>query len=291
MRAFARYTEVLGTRERGVFVYAKVFSSLWKGSLRGHPDPQHVFIYLLAHADEQGVVEAMPAAIADETGLALDAVQAAIAHLESPDPESRTPTHEGRRIQRLDEHRSWCWLITNYEHYRSLSDREKVRELTRERVRRFRERQVTRRNAPVTPETPGNAKQIQRQKVEGDPLSLSTPLDTSNPTNTNGHRREKTPTTGRLSDPVKVENVPDGELTADQAFHRIFWPRYPRKVAKVAAEKAWKALKLRDDDQSTLDAIMAGLARDQKSQWASRDPEKIPHASTWLNQRRWEDQP
>ena len=66
-----------------------------------------------------------------------------------------------------------------------------------------------------------------------------------------------------------------------------FWSAYPRKVAKKAAEKAyWKARK----DTSHED-IMAGLERYCALITAKGTAtEFVVHASTWLNQGRWEDE-
>jgi len=80
-----------------------------------------------------------------------------------------------------------------------------------------------------------------------------------------------------------------GDLTAEDAFHAVFWPAYPRKIAKHAALLAWKSLKLKDDDQATLDHIMRGLAHYVANEWESDQPRFITHASTWLHQRRWQD--
>lgn len=80
-----------------------------------------------------------------------------------------------------------------------------------------------------------------------------------------------------------------GDLTAMEAFDVVFWPAYPRKIAKHEARKAWERLKLKDEDQTTLDAIMAGLAHYIAHEWEPDRPRFVPHAATWLNQRRWED--
>lgn len=74
----------------------------------------------------------------------------------------------------------------------------------------------------------------------------------------------------------------------DEAFARDFWPRYPRKVAKVAALRAWR--KIDPKDEATRDRVVLGLIAHRDSEWRGRDGDKIPHAATWLNQRRWEDQ-
>lgn len=89
--------------------------------------------------------------------------------------------------------------------------------------------------------------------------------------------------------PPKLADPQPADLSAEQAFFLIFWPAYPRKIARFAALKAWNALKMGDDDQALLDAIMFGLAQYKLKEWRLHEPQYIPHASSWLNQRRWED--
>jgi len=115
--------------------YAKIFASLFDGSLRGKPDEILVFVNMLTHSNKEGNVDIHFKAISDETGIPVDRVKEAAINLESPDPESRTPDEEGRRIKRLDDHRSWGWHIINYYKYRMLMGQsERYKELTRLRV-------------------------------------------------------------------------------------------------------------------------------------------------------------
>lgn len=66
------------------------------------------------------------------------------------------------------------------------------------------------------------------------------------------------------------------------------WKIYPKKNARLAAQKKWDALK---PDRETCRAILEGLERDKRSEQWQRDGGKyIPMLSTYLNQRRWEDQ-
>lgn len=68
-----------------------------------------------------------------------------------------------------------------------------------------------------------------------------------------------------------------------------FWSAYPRKVAKPHALKSWIKLKLGRDD---LPQILAGVARARRSdQWLRDDGQFVPHPASWLNDRRWEDEP
>ena len=65
-----------------------------------------------------------------------------------------------------------------------------------------------------------------------------------------------------------------------------FWAAYPCGRSKQAAIKAWD--KLRPDD-----ALLVVMARALKRQMASEEWQRnigIPYASTWLNNRRWEDE-
>jgi hypothetical protein len=71
---------------------------------------------------------------------------------------------------------------------------------------------------------------------------------------------------------------------ADGAFDE-FWTLYPRKVSKPDAARAWtKAIKRADTAH-----IIAGL-RAHLPAWASADQKFIPHAATWLNGDRWDDE-
>ena len=71
-------------------------------------------------------------------------------------------------------------------------------------------------------------------------------------------------------------------------WFEAFWKIYPRKDNKQAALKAWCKLK---PDRQLCGRMAAALERDKHSrQWCKDDGEFIPHASTWINQRRWENQ-
>lgn len=64
-----------------------------------------------------------------------------------------------------------------------------------------------------------------------------------------------------------------------------FWTLYPRKVGKGAAWKAWKAMK---PPHGTVLSAVSSQAKSKE--WMKDGGQYIPHPSTWLNQRRWEDE-
>ena len=62
-----------------------------------------------------------------------------------------------------------------------------------------------------------------------------------------------------------------------------FYKMYPRKVSKQKAEFAFKRLTHKE-----IDVIFKVLPNHLKS-WSNRSKQYIPHPSTWINGRRWED--
>ena len=160
-------------------MFAKVFRQIFASSIVERPEVRFTFMDLLILADSGGVVDMTHEAIARWTNRPIEVIRETIAELERPDPKSRTPEDEGRRIVRLDEHRDWGWLIVNYEKFRMISSEEQRKEKTRLRVARYRKKQalqnvtgvtgrdgsdVTSSNADVTSSNACNAMEKEREK-------------------------------------------------------------------------------------------------------------------------------
>ena len=282
---------------RGTTTYAKVFTSLWNGSLRGERDAQLVFIYLLCHANELGVVEIIRDKIVDDTGVGRDgddsgAIHRAIELLEAADPHSRSKDDNGRRIIPIDPARNWGWKIVNYEFYRQIRNELERREQNRLAQQRwyakYKQQQVS----------------ADLSKPKQVPASLSKPNQSSA---TSAKAEEEAEVEVESFTAQAVQDSPRGtsprvpiseadgsaggsRLTAKQAFDSEFWPAYPRKVGRRVAERAFLKL-IRDGPETDelFDELMHGLEWYIRDEWANREPDKIPHATTWLNQRRWED--
>ena len=76
------------------------------------------------------------------------------------------------------------------------------------------------------------------------------------------------------------------EKKCDADFE-TFWQRYPKKDGKQTARESWRKVK---PDVETQRIMLADLDRRTRSaQWMKDGGQFIPHASTYLNQRRWED--
>lgn len=75
--------------------------------------------------------------------------------------------------------------------------------------------------------------------------------------------------------------------TSGDADFDTFWHNYPRKVAKVAALKAWQ--KIKPDAALVQQMLDAVLLQRYNPSWT--EPRFIPHPATWLNGARWTDAP
>lgn len=97
----------------------------------------------------------------------------------------------------------------------------------------------------------------------------------------------KTQPLSNTPSPPKGGSVPTISFAKPNGFAR-FWEAYPRKIGKGAAEKAYAKALLRIDGPDPPGQMLLALER-VKPTW--REPEFTPHASTWLNESRWEDEP
>jgi hypothetical protein len=120
-------------------LYGKIFDSMYRGTLYGQWEAIVTFQQLIVLCDADGVVDYTPPAISSITSIHQENIQKGLEVLSKPDPYSRTPGSEGRRIELIDAHRPWGWVIVNHKKYQSLQDSDTVRAQTRARVQRHRD--------------------------------------------------------------------------------------------------------------------------------------------------------
>jgi len=67
-----------------------------------------------------------------------------------------------------------------------------------------------------------------------------------------------------------------------------FWVAYPKKQGKSACKKKWLAM---NPNQELTEMIMKSVEMFKETeQWQKNGGQFIPMPSTWLNQKRWEDE-
>lgn len=121
-------------------------------------------------------------------------------------------------------------------------------------------------NTPPLPPTPPGA---QQPRPEQTPLALV--VDTPHP---------ETPGSADRRSTARDE--------AQDEMFETFWQKYPRKVGKGQARKAWKAALKKTKGEAI--PILTGLDAHTANWTANQtDPQYIPHPSTWLNGERWLD--
>lgn len=70
----------------------------------------------------------------------------------------------------------------------------------------------------------------------------------------------------------------------EQQFE-LFWSKYPKKVAKSSAKKAFEKV------SAPLETLLTAIERQKCSeQWSKDNGQYIPNPATWLNQERWNDE-
>jgi len=150
--------------------WTKLFSSIVTSSIWCEDDPTlRVWIAMLALADADGVVEGSVPGFANLARVKVEQMRAAVDKLSAPDPDSRTPDHEGRRIEPI----GGGWRILNYGQYR-----EKAQEKEGSRapyMRVYRQRQKNGVTAGVTKDVTRNTEARSKSKRKEPALASTEP--------------------------------------------------------------------------------------------------------------------
>jgi hypothetical protein len=78
----------------------------------------------------------------------------------------------------------------------------------------------------------------------------------------------------------------DGSPPKDPPEFARFWSAYPRREAKGAARTAWGKAITKARPEEIISAAVS-----YRDRMHNQEPRYVAHASTWLNQERWTDQP
>ena len=93
----------------------------------------------------------------------------------------------------------------------------------------------------------------------------------------------------KVKEKVKVNKEDDlSEREETERFER-FWEAYPRHENRQKAQAAFT--KLHPDEAMLGSMILAIEKQKATDQWQEDGGRYIPHPTTWLNGRRWEDEP
>lgn len=117
--------------------YTKLFNSIVTSTIWTEDDKTRIlWITMLAMSDQHGEVHASIPGLARIAGISTESAEIAIEKFMSPDPYSRTPDNEGRRITKIDG----GWEILNHRKYRVMASKEDAKAANSARVKRHRDR-------------------------------------------------------------------------------------------------------------------------------------------------------
>lgn len=107
---------------------------MYEGTLYGHWQAIVTLQQMLVLCNSEGVVDMTPQAMSARTSIPLEIIQKGIEVLSQPDPYTRTPGEEGKRIVLIEDHRPWGWYIVNYKKYQKLKSHQEKLEADRTRI-------------------------------------------------------------------------------------------------------------------------------------------------------------
>lgn len=284
--------------------FTKLFSGIIASTVWQEPDSTRLtWITMLAMADKDGVVAASVPGLAHMARVSLPQCEAALATFLAPDPYSRTPDHDGRRIEACDG----GWRLLNHALYRGKRDDED---------RRARQREWDRNNRPSGHQrAKAKAAQSDSQSDQSDE-NRQGPTQAEADTEAEASKAKATvhpAAPSALLDgdadglgmqgetPMPGAPEPDPEAGAPQerrtpirgakkpqtaARFPEWYAAYPVKKGRANAEKAWRKLGC-DAMADTLIAHVRRMEREDDT-WLRGF---IPHPATYLNQERWNDEP
>ena len=97
-------------------------------------------------------------------------------------------------------------------------------------------------------------------------------------------QRRKKPAKIKLNPSIRHTKISIPVSPSNDSFE-LFWAIYPRRINRLQARKAWEKIK----DIPSIDVLRKAIESQRQALKWDEKPEYIPHASTWLNGRRWED--
>ena len=230
-------------------MYGKVFDSIYDGTLAGHWQAIVTMQQLIVLSNADGVVDMTPEAIARRTTIPLEIITAGLEFLEKPDPYTRTPGEDGKRIVLLDDHRPWGWRLVNHGKYMRLRNMEQKREADRERIEEKRKRNSN--VASVSQMSPSVAN-VAHEDVDVDK-------------------------------DVKNKTAPP----FSGAFLK-FWTVWPRSPRKQSRGECWDRWRKNDFDLVSEEIIGHVESLKLSADWRKNDGEFIPAPMVYLKQKRWE---
>lgn len=180
-----------------------VHSTIWR-------EEMHIkvtWITMLALADQYGEVMASIPGLAHSAGVSIPQCQEALAKFMSPDPFSRTPEDQGRRIREIEG----GWFVINHGKYRAEFCKEHAAKKNAERQKRHRDKQKAQEQAPGEgAEDPGSGA-VFANRIPENTVTIPSRPDRYDSVISNGFVTENNPIAEAVTSEEKSTTTSGGE--------------------------------------------------------------------------------
>lgn len=205
--------------------FVKLYASILDSTIWAEPAPTvKVWLTLLAMADPNGFVDGAMLGVMRRAIVSREECETAIRVLESPDPDSKTPDHEGRRIERKEG----GWQILNHRKYRDLRTENQI--AVAQRVKEHRDRKKA---LAVTDVTRSNARNGKKRDVRDVRAEVEVDVETTRSTTTPENAVTCNGGTAPPEKPAVVSKPKRGDRlvpTEDEAqILRYYAEKHPRR--------------------------------------------------------------
>lgn len=196
--------------------FTKLFSSITESTVWCEPDHVRLlWITMLAMADRHGRVWGSIPGLANRARITVESARDGISRFMSPDPDSRTPDNEGRRIEPIDG----GWRLLNHEKYRAIRDEQSILESKRKYINARREKERKNKDVENVDRCRANAE----ADTEADTEALTSKSKTTAP-------RDKSPDAVNVATSDAVITIPlvgGGEYPVSKEFAAELEALYP----------------------------------------------------------------
>lgn len=231
--------------------YTKLSSSIIYSTVWQEPDATRlVWITMLALSNHLGEVHASIPGLASAARKTIPEVEAALAAFMAPDPYSRTPDNEGRRIEPI----RGGWRLLNHRQYRDARDPEKERERKREWDRENRPSGAARAKAKAS-QSDDSPTTVRRGPTESDPS-------------------DQIRSDQKQNQVLQTHTGPEKLSTREAESARVEARSYPTSAGEAAARLMKLGLRITSQNPDLLAALAEGITPDQLVEMAQAYPEK-----------------
>ena len=240
--------------------YTKLFSSIIHSTIWREPDHVRLlFITMLAMKERDGTVQSSLPGLADAARISIEQTEDGLARLSAPDPYSRNPDFEGRRIEKCDG----GWHMLNAEYYRDKMNEDDRRAYQAQWIREKRSKH----------------KNVDEKLNKVDKSTMFTQSESESESESESKSKAKK---------NKEEEEKKLSCPKSRVEFETFYQAYPKKQKK---EKAWESWQKINPSAFTFDMILQAINRWKRSpQWTKEKGQFIPMPATWLNNAGWNDE-